>query len=60
MISIVNQMDMIPHYHSSGENEWTSEDVDKGLQDFLICIEMFVGAIVYTLSFLVLIIFHLL
>ena len=51
MISIVYQMDMIPHYHSSGESEWTSEDVAKGLQDYLICIEMFVGAIVHTFVF---------
>jgi len=51
MISIVYQMDMIPHYHSSGEGEWTSEDVAKGLQDYLICIEMFVGAIVHTFVF---------
>jgi hypothetical protein len=51
MISFVYQMDMIPHYHSSAEGEWTSEDVAKGLQDYLICIEMFVGAIVHTFVF---------
>lgn len=50
-ISMIYQMDMIPHYHSSSESEWTSEDVAKGLQDYLICIEMFVGAIVHTFVF---------
>ena len=38
---------------SSGttETEWTSEDVAKGLQDYLICIEMFVAAIVHVFVF---------
>jgi len=31
--------------------EWTSEDVAKGLQDYLICIEMFVAAIVHIFIF---------
>jgi hypothetical protein len=31
--------------------EWTSEDVAKGLQDYLICIEMFVAAIVHAFVF---------
>merc|ERR1719491_1455016 len=38
---------MIPHYN----NEWSSEDVAKGLQDWLICIEMFIAAIVHTFVF---------
>jgi hypothetical protein len=31
--------------------EWTAEDVAKGLQDYLICIEMFLAAIVHTFVF---------
>jgi len=31
--------------------EWSSEDVAKGLQDWLICIEMFCAAIVHTFVF---------
>ena len=88
-ISILYQMDLIPHYHSSGTGggtkamlsqqealalddhggqglsmastaaaaaagaavEWTPEDVAKGLQDYLICIEMFVAAIVHSFVF---------
>jgi Organic solute transporter Ostalpha len=50
-ISIIYQMNLIPHYHASNESEWTSEDVAKGLQDYLICIEMFIGAIVHVFVF---------
>lgn len=32
-------------------DDWSSEDVAKGLQDYLICIEMFIGAIVHTFVF---------
>ncbi|KAL7554588.1 hypothetical protein ACHAWF_018071 [Thalassiosira exigua] len=51
-ISILFDMGMIPHY-ASFENgrEWTSEAVAKGLQDWLICIEMFCFAIVHTFVF---------
>lgn len=48
-ISMLYQMDMIPHYHA--KEEWTSEDVAKGLQDYLICIEMFLFAIVHVFVF---------
>jgi hypothetical protein len=48
-ISLLYQMDMIPHYHA--KEEWTSEDVAKGLQDYLICIEMFLFAIVHVFVF---------
>jgi len=48
-ISMLYQMDMIPHYHA--KEEWTSEDVAKGLQDYLICIEMFLAAIVHVFVF---------
>jgi hypothetical protein len=50
-ISLIYQMDLIPHYHASNESEWTSEDVAKGLQDYLICIEMFIGSIVHVFVF---------
>ena len=59
-ISILFQMGMIPHYTTFDSNtmgdqidgkEWSSEDVAKGLQDWLICIEMFCAAIVHTFVF---------
>jgi hypothetical protein len=73
-ISMLYQMDLIPHYHSGNGftqgllseqdamdldeqgggslvTEWTSEDVAKGLQDYLICIEMFIAAIVHAWVF---------
>lgn len=37
--------------HSYLVTEWTSEDVAKGLQDYLICIEMFIAAIVHLFIF---------
>jgi hypothetical protein len=46
-ISILDSMNMIP---DNGQ-EWTSEDVGKGIQDYLICIEMFIGAIVHQYVF---------
>ena len=36
---------------SNKNDEWTPEDVAKGMQDYLICIEMFVAAIVHTFVF---------
>lgn len=51
-IAVLSMMGMIPHYTSFTEGkEWTSEAVAKGLQDWLICIEMFVAAIVHTFVF---------
>jgi hypothetical protein len=60
-ISILFQMGMIPHYSFvdgdpdvDGEDsnlDWTAEDVAKGLQDYLICIEMFGAAILHTFVF---------
>ncbi len=38
-------------YHSSTQQEWSAEDVAKGMQDYLICIEMFVAAIVHIFVF---------
>ena len=51
-ISILAMMGLIPHYTAfNTEREWTSEAVAKGMQDWLICIEMFVAAIVHTFVF---------
>ena len=50
MISILLGMDMIPAY-TKQRQDWSSEDVAKGLQDYLICIEMFVIAIVHSFVF---------
>ena len=51
-ISILFQMGMIPHYTAfDNGREWTSEAVAKGLQDWLICIEMFCAAIVHQFVF---------
>ncbi|KAL7540580.1 hypothetical protein ACHAXR_010221 [Thalassiosira sp. AJA248-18] len=51
-ISILFQMGMIPHYASfDNGREWTSEAVAKGLQDWLICIEMFCAAFVHMFVF---------
>lgn len=51
-ISMLFQMGLIPHYAAMDDGkEWTSEAVAKGLQDYLICIEMFVAAIVHTFVF---------
>lgn len=51
-IAILAMMGLIPHYTAfNTEKEWTSEAVAKGMQDWLICIEMFVAAIVHTFVF---------
>lgn len=51
-ISILYQMDMLPHYTDSKLTvKLSPEDVAKGIQDYLICIEMFFAAIVHTLVF---------
>lgn len=51
-ISILYQMDMIPHYNDSKTTiDLSPEDVAKGIQDYLICVEMFLAAIVHTLVF---------
>lgn len=47
-IAFLHQMNLIPAYVDGG---WSSEDVAKGLQAYLICIEMFVAAIVHTFVF---------
>jgi hypothetical protein len=43
-------MGLIPNY-SFQQQDWTPEDVAKALQDYLICIEMFVASIVHTFVF---------
>mmetsp|Transcript_21840 Transcript_21840/g.24910 ORF Transcript_21840/g.24910 Transcript_21840/m.24910 type:complete len:805 (+) Transcript_21840:818-3232(+) len=55
-ISMVYQADLIPHYSFHGEGQedeikWTSEDVAKGMQDYLICIEMFIASLVHFFVF---------
>jgi hypothetical protein len=47
-IAFLHQMDLIPAYEQGG---WSSEEVAKGLQAYLICIEMFVASIVHTFVF---------
>lgn len=47
-IAFLHQMDLIPAYTEGG---WSSEEVAKGLQAYLICIEMFVASIVHTFVF---------
>lgn len=51
-ISILYQMDMLPRYNDSKLTiNMSPEDVAKGIQDYLICIEMFFAAIAHTLVF---------
>jgi hypothetical protein len=47
-IAFLHQMELIPAYVDGG---WSSEEVAKGLQAYLICIEMFAAAIVHTFVF---------
>ncbi len=47
-ISMLHQMKLVPAYEVGG---WTSEEVAKGLQAYLICIEMFVAAILHIFVF---------
>lgn len=49
-ISSLYQMDMIPQY-SRNDHDMSSDDVAKGIQDYLICIEMFAAAIVHSFVF---------
>jgi hypothetical protein len=62
IIAIAYNLDMIPHYQVTGveatgtsqgqqQEEWSPEDVAKGIQDYLICMEMFVIAVVHTFIF---------
>lgn len=49
-ISMLYQMGMIPKY-SYADTNWSPEDVAKFLQDYLICIEMFLAAVVHAFVF---------
>lgn len=51
MIAIFDQAGMIPEQLVSVEQDWTTEDVAKGFQDYLICIEMFIAAVVHSFVF---------
>lgn len=48
-ISLLFQIGWISEYQDG--QEWTAEDVAKGIQDYLICVEMFLGAIIHTFVF---------
>lgn len=50
-IAILYHMDMIPHYQVGQDKSWTKEDVAKAIQDYLICIEMFLAAVVHSFVF---------
>ena len=50
MIMMLQQMDMIPNYIHSNQT-WSKEDVAKAIQDYLICVEMFVAAVVHSFVF---------
>jgi len=47
-IAFLHSWDLIPAYEDGG---WTAEEVAKGLQAYLICIEMFAAAIVHIFVF---------
>ena len=46
-VSVLFSMGLIP----DAGTQWTKEDVAKGIQDYLICIEMFAGAIAHQYVF---------
>ncbi|GMI47325.1 hypothetical protein TrCOL_g3061 [Triparma columacea] len=46
-VSVLFSMGLIP----DAGTQWTKEDVAKGIQDYLICVEMFVGAIAHQYVF---------
>jgi hypothetical protein len=50
-ISLLYQAGMMPSYTVGEQYNWTPEDVAKGIQDYLICIEMFVAAVVHIYVF---------
>jgi hypothetical protein len=47
LISVLYQMNMIPTYN----DEWSSAEIAKGIQNYIICIEMFLAAVVHTIVF---------
>ena len=50
-ISMLYQAGMMPSYTVGEQYNLTAEDVAKGIQDYLICIEMFVAAVVHIYVF---------
>lgn len=50
-ISMLYQAGMMPSYTVGEQYNLTPEDVAKGIQDYLICIEMFVAAVVHIYVF---------
>lgn len=47
-ISMLHEMKLIPSYEAGG---WTTEEVARGLQAYLICIEMFIAAVLHIFIF---------
>ncbi len=47
-ISMLHEMKLIPSYERGG---WSTEEVARGLQAYLICIEMFVAAVLHIFIF---------
>ena len=50
-IALLYQWGMIPEALVNVEHDWTTEDVAKGIQDYLICVEMLVAAVVHSFVF---------
>ena len=55
MIAILHEWDLIPDPQSLSNmgkvDNWTKEDMAKAIQDYLICIEMFIAAVVHAFVF---------
>lgn len=51
VLAILYQWGMIPQQLVNIEQNYTEEDAAKGIQDYLICIEMFVAALVHSFVF---------
>jgi hypothetical protein len=47
-ISALASMDLLD---SSSEDNWTVTEISKGLQDYLICVEMFAASIAFSYAF---------
>ena len=51
VIAILYNWGMIPDALVNVEHDWTKEDVAKGIQDYLICVEMFIASVVHSFVF---------
>lgn len=51
LISMLYDFHMLPKFLVNIEKNWTEEDVAKGIQDYLICVEMFIAAVVHSFVF---------